>query len=70
MAANIRCRCGQSEPPAQSVDASIAAFLDGRTNGEGPLHALFDHVLDEPIPHSMRLILQQPQLQRPQRQVG
>jgi hypothetical protein len=48
---------------AHSVKASIAAFFDGGTNGEDLLHALYDHVLSEPIPNSMRKILQQPQRQ-------
>jgi hypothetical protein len=65
MAANVRCRYRTAELPAQSVKASIVAFLDGGTNGEDLLHALYDHVLSEPIPNSMRNILQQPQ-----RQVG
>jgi hypothetical protein len=63
MAANVRCRYGSAELPAQSVKARIAAFLDGGTNGEDLLHALYDHVLSEPIPNSMRKILQQPQRQ-------
>ena len=63
MAANIRCRYGIAELPAHSVKARIAAFLDGGTNGEDLLHALYDHVLSEPIPNSMRKILQQPQRQ-------
>ena len=33
-----------------SVDAEIRAFLNGDTNGEPLLHALYDQVLDEPIP--------------------
>jgi len=40
-----------------SVPARIAAFLDGRTFGEDLLHALYDHVLDEPIPEAMRAAL-------------
>jgi hypothetical protein len=65
MAAHVRCRYGTAKLPAQSVKASIAAFLDGGTNGEDLLHALYDHVLSEPIPNSMRRILQQSE-----RQVG
>jgi hypothetical protein len=57
MAANIRCRYGRAELPARSVEARIAAFLDGSNNGEELLHALYDHVLDEPIPQSMRTML-------------
>ena len=32
----------------------IADFLDGKTCGESLLHALYDYVLDEPIPERMR----------------
>ena len=32
----------------------IADFLNGKTHGESLLHALYDHVLDEPIPERMR----------------
>jgi hypothetical protein len=63
MAANVRCRYGKSEPGPRPVEARIAAFLDGRTNGEELLHALYDHVLDEPIPQSMRALLNQPKAQ-------
>jgi hypothetical protein len=39
------------------VKARIAEFLDGRTCGKDLLHALYDHVLDEPIPQPMRELL-------------
>jgi hypothetical protein len=39
------------------VKARIAEFLDGRTCGEDLLHALYDHVLDEPIPQPIRELL-------------
>jgi hypothetical protein len=43
--------------PVPTVKDQIADFLDGRTHGETLLHALYDHVLDEPIPENMlRLI--------------
>jgi hypothetical protein len=61
MLANVRCRYRNAELSSSSVRAGIAAFLDGRTDGEELLHALYDHILDEPIPHSMRRILQEPQ---------
>jgi hypothetical protein len=32
------------------IDEQIRDFLDGRTDGEEPLHALYDHVLEEPLP--------------------
>ncbi len=39
------------------VGARIAAFLDGKSDGSELLHALYDHVLNEPIPASMRAVL-------------
>ena len=50
--------CGILEPafltvPAATVEQQIIDFLDGRTHGEELLHALHDHVLDEPIPERM-----------------
>jgi len=52
-------RCGAAVPqtPRQAVREQIAAFLDGRTHGEELLHALYDHLLDEPIPEAMRALL-------------
>jgi hypothetical protein len=38
------------------VEDQIIRFLDGRTHGEGLLHALYDHVLAEPIPERMRAL--------------
>jgi len=35
----------------------IGDFLNGRTHGESLFHALYDHVLDEPIPERMREVL-------------
>jgi hypothetical protein len=61
MAASVRCRYQRAQPPAKSVSAEIAAFLDGTTNGEKPLHALYDHVLDEVVPPSIRRLLEEPQ---------
>jgi hypothetical protein len=48
----------QLESARPSVEDRIAAFLDGRTHGEELLHALYDHVLDEPIPPQMKALLQ------------
>jgi hypothetical protein len=44
-------------PVDSSVAARIAAFLDGHTDGEDLLHALYDYVLDEPVPENMRALL-------------
>jgi hypothetical protein len=61
MAADVRCRYGRAELPTRPVEARISAFLDGTTEGGELLHALYDHVLREPIPQSMRAILKQQQ---------
>jgi hypothetical protein len=45
----IVCRCGVA-----SVEEQIIDFLDGKTDGEDLLHALYDHIFDEPIPERMR----------------
>ncbi len=55
--ANIRYALCAADPAAPSLTARIAAFLDGRTYGEELLHALYDHVLDEPLPLRMRALL-------------
>ena len=39
-----------------TVEEQILKFLDGKTHGEDLLHALHDHVLDEPIPERMRAL--------------
>jgi hypothetical protein len=40
-----------------SVDRDIRDFLAGRTDGEKVLSALYDHVLDEPIPERLLAVL-------------
>ncbi|HTV45612.1 MAG TPA: hypothetical protein VMF05_09880 [Stellaceae bacterium] len=39
------------------VGGRVTAFLCGRSDGSDLLHALYDHVLDEPIPQSMLAVL-------------
>ena len=46
-------------PPLEEtdlVDEQVLDFLEGRTHGEELLHALYDHVLDEPVPERMRAL--------------
>lgn len=40
-----------------STDREICDFLSGKTDGEQLLHALYDHVLDEPVPEYLRAML-------------
>jgi hypothetical protein len=39
------------------VDRRIRDFLAGRTQGEDLLHALYDHVLGEPVPERLTALL-------------
>ena len=53
-----RSRDYEAQLPRASIGDEIVDFLDGRTHGEGPLHALYDHILDEPVPERMRKLVQ------------
>jgi hypothetical protein len=39
------------------VDREIRNFLAGENDGKDLLHALYDHVLDEPVPERLRALL-------------
>ena len=39
------------------VDRDLRDFLVGKTDGESLLHALYDHVLDEPVPERLKALL-------------
>ena len=39
------------------IDRDIRDFLDGKNDGEDLLHALYDHVLDEPVPDRLKTLL-------------
>ena len=43
--------------PVPPVDRDIRDFLSGRNDGEDLLHAIYDHVLDEPVPERLRALL-------------
>ncbi len=42
---------------SSSVERNIRDFIAGRSDGEELLHALFDYVLDEPVPERLRVLL-------------
>jgi anti-sigma factor NepR-like protein len=44
-------------PPVSAADRQIRDFLEGKTQGEDILHALYDHVLDEPVPERLSALL-------------
>jgi hypothetical protein len=52
-----KCPPVQAPVAMPSVDREIRDFLAGRTHGEKLLHALYDHVLDEPVPDRLRAAL-------------
>jgi hypothetical protein len=52
-----RCCATAPRVAARSTDREIRDFLAGRTDGEAPLHSLYDYVLDEPVPERLRAAL-------------
>ena len=44
-------------PARCSTEREIRDFLKGKTDGEDLLHALYDHVLDEPVPERLTALL-------------
>jgi hypothetical protein len=49
--------CGVPElEETDTVGEQIRDFLDGRTHGEGLFHALYDEILDEPVPQRIRAL--------------
>ena len=53
----VKRRQAEFKVPRCPVDSDIRDFLAGRTDGEDLLHALYDHVLDEPVPERLRALL-------------
>jgi hypothetical protein len=50
--------CGVPEvEEIDPVGEQLLDFLDGRTDGEELLHALYDYILDEPVPERLRALL-------------
>ncbi|HMD63311.1 MAG TPA: hypothetical protein VKF83_04965, partial [Stellaceae bacterium] len=52
----IACRDVSRLDTSDPVEKQILDFLEGGTDGEDLLHALYDHVLDEPVPERMRAL--------------
>jgi hypothetical protein len=52
--ASADCGVPAAEFAPVSLEDRVNDFLDGRTHGGELLHALYDYVLDEPIPERMR----------------
>jgi hypothetical protein len=52
-----KCPWAVPRTPVSPVDRKIREFLDAKTHGEDLLHALYDHVLDEPVPERLTMLL-------------
>jgi len=57
LAAQRRRSAGRLHPVRCSTDREIRDFLTAKTNGEDLLRALYDHVLDEPVPERLLGVL-------------
>jgi hypothetical protein len=57
MAAAMKCHPAAPRTATSAVERDIRDFLIGKTHGESLLHALYDHVLDEPVPERLRAAL-------------
>jgi hypothetical protein len=61
LAAQRRCPSGRQAVERHAVRCSkereIRDFLNGKSDGKDLLHALYDHVLDEPVPERLTALL-------------
>lgn len=55
----LAVKCPPQPLPAAlaSVDTQIRDFVAGKNDGENLLHALYDNVLDEPVPQRLLAVL-------------
>jgi hypothetical protein len=53
----VKCVPVERQIANSSIDRDIRDFLAGKTDGEIALHALYDHILDEPVPLRLRAVL-------------
>jgi hypothetical protein len=53
----VRHRAAEPHIAVSWIDRDIRDFLAGRNEGNDLLHALYDHVLDEPVPERLRAVL-------------
>jgi hypothetical protein len=55
----LAAKCRPVEPilVRSPIDRDIRDFLTGKSDGEDLLHALYDHVLDEPVPERLKALL-------------
>ncbi len=53
----VKCRSVDPRIARCSTDRDVRDFVAGKTDGKELLHALYDHVLAEPIPQRLRALL-------------
>lgn len=52
----VKCNYAESIIAVPSVDNQIRSFLNGENDGEAVLRAIYDHVLDEPVPERLKAL--------------
>lgn len=56
MSPAVACHPRAPRIARSSTDRDIRDFLAGKNDGERLLHALYDHVLDEPVPDRLKAL--------------
>ncbi len=54
----VKRRVAEPRIAMSSIDKAIRDFVAGKSDGETLLHALYDHVLAEPVPQRLRALLE------------
>jgi hypothetical protein len=54
----MKRRAARPRIAMSSIDKDIRDFLAGKSDGKDLLHALYDYVLDEPVPQRLRAQLE------------
>lgn len=54
----VKRRTAVARATMSSIDRDIRDFITGKSDGHDLLHALYDYVLDEPVPQRLRALLE------------
>lgn len=54
---DVKCLAAEPRIAMSLTDRDIRDFLAGKSDGADLLHALYDHVLDEPVPEHLCALL-------------
>ena len=58
MSLAVKRRAAEPRIAMPSIDKAIRDFVAGKSDGKNLLHALYDHVLAEPVPQRLRALLE------------